>query len=872
MGKRDTQIGRLEALASLAIQQASASSTNGFQPAVTGVPPATQPFLSRPDDAPSINSQITALGTAGGRIRLYNPTIKSPLSLPPRGYGGGNVTLEIVGQMTILVNGGEIDIDGETTIAGYGGGSQEVSGNVSPGASVIGLNYAGAQAADDRLAGLTAAMTGPFYLVDLSGFPANTFNDASNNQSLTITAGGDGSAVGSYVVLAPLSPGNQCRALFRGVGKPTLPQSGLSWSFGSGSGAAATVVGVTTVSRLTGFSAATVSNLNQIYAYKNIVYLTNCSQAALNGNFRCLGGETVTQSGNLALYIVNNIPFNNVYATAATLPEYGVGGVLAAPTIHYQLTQALIRIRSSTVTVSNLTIPAPPGPGILLDGALQVSGQYQLNNLAIGSNTAAGYSFPVFNDGVFEVYYNACAFNNHSGLPSILLTTSCTNLGGAGLQYFYKCQWAGAGSHILMASQSSTSQGSLYFYDNLIESLAQPFILLDPRGGSSNEIIVDNISNNDTNVSTLLDETVPGRFGDLSILRFGPGGSMGESTPLFGSNVRGIRELYIRGEPVASTPFDLGGVGDVLPDYSIDRSNRLDVSLAGAWDAFAPVISQGFDLAMPDVSTWAGLAGSGTITFPAGLRAPDGNTNAAGNLVPMLHSAAGDQSKTVFSIAKTPAVGDYILVGMWMQAQNPAFAAASPGQPSFIGFANPIPIRIDGGASASFNILDGCAYQKGSQWTYVTAIGQVTTSDGNPNALNFVIHTAAGQDMAFYAPWAKYIPASSGIAAKEIIRWYRRSRGHVALTAAGNLGIHPNQKLAWSNRVTLGIDAGNDLVTSSNKLLLGGGVGIRSGAGSPEGAVVGSPGDLFLNTTGGAGTTLYVKESGAATNTGWIGK
>jgi len=46
---------------------------------------------------------------------------------------------------------------------------------------------------------------------------------------------------------------------------------------------------------------------------------------------------------------------------------------------------------------------------------------------------------------------------------------------------------------------------------------------------------------------------------------------------------------------------------------------------------------------------------------------------------------------------------------------------------------------------------------------------------------------------------------------------------------------------------------------------------IRSGAGTPEGAVVGNVGDLYTRTDGGAGTTLYVKESGTG-NTGWAAK
>lgn len=49
------------------------------------------------------------------------------------------------------------------------------------------------------------------------------------------------------------------------------------------------------------------------------------------------------------------------------------------------------------------------------------------------------------------------------------------------------------------------------------------------------------------------------------------------------------------------------------------------------------------------------------------------------------------------------------------------------------------------------------------------------------------------------------------------------------------------------------------------------GVNIRSGAGTPESVVVAPVGSLFLRLDGGAGTTLYVKQSGTS-NTGWVGK
>lgn len=48
-------------------------------------------------------------------------------------------------------------------------------------------------------------------------------------------------------------------------------------------------------------------------------------------------------------------------------------------------------------------------------------------------------------------------------------------------------------------------------------------------------------------------------------------------------------------------------------------------------------------------------------------------------------------------------------------------------------------------------------------------------------------------------------------------------------------------------------------------------VSLFIGTGTPEAAVTASVGSLFMRTNGGAGTSLYVKESGTG-NTGWVGK
>jgi len=54
---------------------------------------------------------------------------------------------------------------------------------------------------------------------------------------------------------------------------------------------------------------------------------------------------------------------------------------------------------------------------------------------------------------------------------------------------------------------------------------------------------------------------------------------------------------------------------------------------------------------------------------------------------------------------------------------------------------------------------------------------------------------------------------------------------------------------------------------------INGGGGLRSGSqATPNGNVTGSPGDVYLSTAGGAGATFWVKETGVATNTGWVAK
>jgi len=79
---------------------------------------------------------------------------------------------------------------------------------------------------------------------------------------------------------------------------------------------------------------------------------------------------------------------------------------------------------------------------------------------------------------------------------------------------------------------------------------------------------------------------------------------------------------------------------------------------------------------------------------------------------------------------------------------------------------------------------------------------------------------------------------------------------------------------AASGTMTLGSSTFPFLAVGANEVRMGGSTSnptIKFGSGTPEGSVTAVVGSIYLRTNGGAGTSLYVKESGSG-NTGWVAK
>jgi len=125
---------------------------------------------------------------------------------------------------------------------------------------------------------------------------------------------------------------------------------------------------------------------------------------------------------------------------------------------------------------------------------------------------------------------------------------------------------------------------------------------------------------------------------------------------------------------------------------------------------------------------------------------------------------------------------------------------------------------------------------------------------------------------SYYDPGTSTPPVAADAKIAGILAAFRRNDNASAIEG-GNVEF---QKRAAANTVDLDIQLMN-AGTKARKFFVraDGGISVdgtaavlRSGSATPEGAITAPIGSLFKRTDGGAGTTLYIKESGAG-NTGW---
>jgi len=190
--------------------------------------------------------------------------------------------------------------------------------------------------------------------------------------------------------------------------------------------------------------------------------------------------------------------------------------------------------------------------------------------------------------------------------------------------------------------------------------------------------------------------------------------------------------------------------------------------------------------------------------------------------------------------------------------------------------------NVDTSAS-TVKLLSGTSLSLYSD-NYATVKALIQGADGQ-GIFQGQISIASGQPLVFYADAARAtqtaaigtptslpgftgISLGAGLNATGYAMAQANSGGDLYINAPAASTIHFRiaNGAEWAQiSANVGFRVGN---ASTN----GPGGAITAGTGSPNGAKVGYPGDLYLNLSGGAAQTLWVKESGSNTNTGWVGK
>jgi hypothetical protein len=253
-------------------------------------------------------------------------------------------------------------------------------------------------------------------------------------------------------------------------------------------------------------------------------------------------------------------------------------------------------------------------------------------------------------------------------------------------------------------------------------------------------------------------------------------------------------------------------------------------------------------------------------------------------------SAASALSAYLTTDAGTGAAGNQIVVqdlsaggvNLLRKALNIYLeTAAQAAGTNYDGFQVNVGATISGNTSASVGHVEAAEFSVAASGSTVT-LPQI-------NAVKTRVSVLAGTTVTNVISFLSYLPSIAGTATNYAGFELDSPTGSGSVTNYTGISCALNlNNISVTNSFGASLGGGTNATGSSAAIILDNSTvnsgaivwgqnpsitnGIYSGSGSPNGVVTANPGSLYLNTSGGSGTTLYVKESGSGTNTGWVGK
>ncbi|HYG78338.1 MAG TPA: hypothetical protein VEK08_25270 [Planctomycetota bacterium] len=242
-----------------------------------------------------------------------------------------------------------------------------------------------------------------------------------------------------------------------------------------------------------------------------------------------------------------------------------------------------------------------------------------------------------------------------------------------------------------------------------------------------------------------------------------------------------------------------------------------------------------------------------------------------------LNNASGGGSAISGGIANNASGQEASIAGGFSNSATGNHATVSGGSGNKASAMNS---TVGGGAfnfaNGNYSTIGGGDTNSSAGAFSVANGGQYNNANGNFSVTPGGTHNRANADYSFAAGYHATVNAAhtgTFLWADAVSQMPFSSTigNEYAVRATGGVRLVTNIDFATGNPTrSFRIDGNGNVAVQGNVRINN--ATIRSGVGIPNGIVNGSIGDLFLRTDGGVGTTLYVKESGNATNTGWVAK
>jgi hypothetical protein len=497
--------------------------------------------------------------------------------------------------------------------------------------------------------------------------------------------------------------------------------------------------------------------------------------------------------------------------------------------------------------VSNVQIEVPSdgGIGFHFDGSTELGALATIDNVCVNSLSTTKPAFQISN--FFWVWMKRCRALSAS--PKALYITNLAPGGGgaSGLIYVTDFIYSNGGIYI-DAGNNVNFNGNMFFRELTQENSTTSAVTLDGTAAEGIQgITIDGFTGADP-VSGPTGLLIKGGVSNVRLLGVNDLKGDINFAPGTGATLNG---LYMDGGPdgflFSNTvwPKNLTGFS---ADYILGSLLSIGDTLAPAVLPFAPAT-----LTLPnaggdgqDAANWnaEAVAAGGNVTIAYGKLAPDGTYTAA-----MITSTSGLQSISFDATSYTPAVGDMIVWGGWLQhvSGNDLFDQAAfdlVWDSSSVIFNNGQHFLTAFDMGWSYNTGYGHPLLRNSDtaWLPLAGVAKITAVPGGAHTLTFKNIVNAGAPNTVWKPFYYYIPNGT-CSYDEAIRFSQSLRRGMAGGRAGDVALYPHHFLK-----------------------LGGGARIDSAAAQPVKKVYTS-GDHTLDSSKATDGWLCITSGGAFSTT-----